>query len=311
MSLLSIATLNVCNFCAPPFNYYDIESAYSDAQWQAKTDWLTLLITQQMPDIICFQEVFSVDHLISTLKPLGYHYWAYTDKTGVDKINPYLLNKPIVVIASLFPIKSVQTVESPSFLTMAPLSRKIVKCTVKHPDFGLIRVYGCHLKSKRATDISEYTENLFDKNNIQESKLAYEIGQNISNKQRDDEALTLYIDYLVTQKKELLPSFILGDFNQQVTDSCLSFISEDTDSKQSLCLDFTLLDCFYLSENPTRDPTHYYQGCGNTLDYILCSESILSQLGLNSLDLYVVDQHISHDFVNTASDHAMVIARLK
>ena len=104
------------------------------------------------------------------------------------------------------------------------------------------------------------------------NNIGFEIGHHISNKQRADEALALYIDFLIAQHSELLPCFILGDFNQELINNCLSYLGEQTETKQLLSLDYKLLDSFYISDmQQNKTPTHYYQGKGQYLRLCLCA----------------------------------------
>ena len=309
MTSLKVASLNLCNFCAPPYNFYDFESCYSTKQWQEKEAWLTSLVSESCPDVICFQEVFSVAELKQLLYPLGLTFFACVDLPQAQGDNPYLYKRPTILIASRFEISDVTSVTPQTFINMAPVSRDIVRCEVKHPSFGLLRFYGCHLKSKRAMDLALLES--FDFQTPSKQLAVKDIANLLSDKQRFDEALALYTDFLLQQSSNLLPTFVMGDFNQQTIQSSLAFLTDETESKQKLDGDFKLLDSFYLSQLQTRKPTHYYYGNGSVLDYILCPESVLSQLNLNKLDFNVTDEYVSQDEINQTSDHAFVCITLK
>ena len=60
---LKIATINLFNFIAPPDAYYDFINIYSEEQWQKKCDWITQYLISNHPDVVGFQEVFSIDAL--------------------------------------------------------------------------------------------------------------------------------------------------------------------------------------------------------------------------------------------------------
>ena len=302
MMSLTVTTLNLCNFCAPPYSFYDFETTYATAPWQQKQTWLTQLLEHVKSDIICFQEVFSIQELNDIIAPLGLSHFAYCDEPAIDTNNPYLYKRPIVLMASRYPLVNIRRITHPSFLNMAPLSREVINCEVIHPEYGHIRLYGTHLKSKRATDfVLEHPEY----QSLPQASIQH-IGRLLSDKQRSDEAMALYIDFMTQQASQPLPTFIMGDFNQQAIQSNLAFFTEHTESKETLESDAKLLDSFYLSTLQTRKPTHYFYGNGSVLDYIVCPESILSQLNLNELTFNVLDDHISQDEINMTTDHALV-----
>ncbi|MFY8349569.1 endonuclease/exonuclease/phosphatase family protein [Pseudoalteromonas sp. SSM20] len=303
---LTIATLNLCNYCAPPYCFYDFESSYTKSQWQQKQSWLFELLNATSPDVVCFQEVFSLNELSDLISPLGLCHFATCDEAVLDANNPYLFKRPIVVIAAKYPLTNVRRINHPSFLQMAPLSREVINCEMEHPKYGHIRLYGTHLKSKRATDFVEE----HPKYQTMPADCIQHIGRLLSDKQRSDEAMALYFDFITQQVSNPLATFVMGDFNQQAIQSNLAFFTEHTEFKDNLDVDLKLLDSFYLSSLLTRKPTHYYYGNGSVLDYIVCPESILSQLNLKELNFNVLDSHISQDEINVATDHAMVTITL-
>ena len=60
---ISITTFNLNNYLAPPNAFYDFEQIYTRAQWQQKQGWICNYLKTHQPDIIGFQEVFSIDEL--------------------------------------------------------------------------------------------------------------------------------------------------------------------------------------------------------------------------------------------------------
>ena len=59
-SQLKVATFNLYNYLAPPDAFYDFQRIYSAEQWAKKQRWLADYLKNQQPDIIGFQEVFSI-----------------------------------------------------------------------------------------------------------------------------------------------------------------------------------------------------------------------------------------------------------
>lgn len=297
MSSLSLATLNVCNYCAPPNSFYDFESCYSNTQWLKKQNWLKQRIESVSADIICLQEVFSIEPLTLLLHSLGYYFIEYSELPTQSDNTPYLFTSPIVVIASRFKLTSLALLPD-TLSRKSPFSRQVVKCLVHHPEFGEIRCYGLHLKSKRPADINQEV--------ITSSLISQHIGRLISDRQRSDEALALYTEFILEQDRHPLPTFILGDFNQQTINSQLSFLTELNEEKDMLNGELLLCDSFYVSQQQIRSATHYYQGQGSILDYILCPLSILSELNLSHLEYHIDDKDLCQDEINTKSDHAIV-----
>ncbi len=83
-STIKIASFNLLNYLAPPDAYYDFENIYSLEQWQKKQRWIVATLNAQQPDIIGFQEVFSIDNLKALLLEAGYPYFETIDTPIVE-----------------------------------------------------------------------------------------------------------------------------------------------------------------------------------------------------------------------------------
>ena len=99
---LKVATFNLFNYLEPPDAFYEFERIYSAEQWKKKQRWITAYLDEHQPDIIGFQEVFSIESLKNLLLAEGYNYFAVVDQPQV--IDDFIYKSPVVAIASRFPI---------------------------------------------------------------------------------------------------------------------------------------------------------------------------------------------------------------
>ena len=152
---LKIATFNLFNYLEPPNAYYDFERIYSAEQWQKKQRWITEYLREYQPDIIGFQEVFSTESLKELVAAQGYEYFAVVDQPHV--IDDFIYKKPVVAIASRYPIVDIKAVQENTGLAQTlglandfSFSRKVLRATVDIPHMGNCDCYVVHFKSKRS-----------------------------------------------------------------------------------------------------------------------------------------------------------------
>lgn len=299
---LVVSTLNLFNYCAPPFSFYQVDSCYSIEKWTRKEHWLNDVLAAVTPTIIGFQEVFSPKQLEKKCHAHALNHFAIAESPVTQDDNEFLFIRPVVALASQFPIIKHESFNTFSELTPfnlpIPFSRKPIKAIVEHPKFGEIRVYVVHLKSQRPADITLINEN-HDVNS--------EIGRLLSHRQRQLEALQIYIDFMTTQIAHPLPTFILGDFNQSIYRSDLHYLL-DSQGKINTVHDHHLVDSFNLTQQGDKMPTHFYRGEGKCLDYILCNKTLLSTLACHNVNYSQFDKYIdkSDAGFGPTSDHACV-----
>ena len=99
-SIIKVATFNLCNYLAPPDAFYDFENIYTQQQWDKKQAWIRAYLAEHQPDVIGFQEVFSVGSLQQLTKASGYPYFAVIDEPNV--VDDFIYDSPVVAIASRF-----------------------------------------------------------------------------------------------------------------------------------------------------------------------------------------------------------------
>jgi endonuclease/exonuclease/phosphatase family metal-dependent hydrolase len=218
-----IATLNLLNYACPPFSYYQLDENYSASQWQTKNAWLKQTLLNMSADIIAFQEVFSFDALSEFTASLGYQYICKVDDATKSKNCEFTYIAPVVALASKYPISQVEAV-SPDIVLLKHLglpedftfSRKPIKAIIVLPYLGDVRLYVLHLKSKRATNLTDLANNKIPDNDLYGAALTDTVGRFVSQEQRCLEGMLIFHDALYEQANNPLPSIILGDFNDEL-----------------------------------------------------------------------------------------------
>ena len=303
---ITFVTANLFNFIAPPDAYYDFENIYSAEQWQDKLAWTKSQFEQLNPDIIGLQEVFSIEETKAFFAEIGYQYFATVDTPHIE--GDYIYSRPIVAVASRFPIESFEAVtfdketlnvfgeiDAPTF------SRKPIRTCIVHPIIGHITVYVTHLKSQRPAD-SDTPE-----------QASRPIARWLSTQQRGWEAAMLR-DAMQRQYALIpMPTVLMGDMNQAITQTSVNnvLVEQYGDS----VTDLRLYDGWELQVAPSlesRPATHYHFAKGNVLDYILLSQefdahadvSIAEVTNYQVLDTHLINPSFERD--KNASDHAFV-----
>ncbi|MEF1262601.1 endonuclease/exonuclease/phosphatase family protein, partial [Vibrio harveyi] len=154
---ITFATANLFNFVAPPGAYYDFENIYSLDDWQDKLTWTKSQLEQLAPDVIGLQEVFSIEETKAFFTTMGYQHFASVDTPHIE--GDYIYSRPVVAIASRFPIESYEavtfdkeTLNAFGDFSAPPFSRKPIRAIIVHPIIGHIAIYVTHLKSQRPAD---------------------------------------------------------------------------------------------------------------------------------------------------------------
>ncbi|MFS1437386.1 endonuclease/exonuclease/phosphatase family protein [Shewanella sp. 10N.286.48.A6] len=220
-----VASFNLFNFIEPPAAYYDFENIYSHQQWQKKCRWLTDYVTEQQPDIIGFQEVFSPDALKALLLTLGYDYFAVLDEPTL--VSDYVYQSPVVALASKFPITETALISvDKSLLPLMGIasdfsfSRQPLLARVNIPNFGECECYVVHLKSKRS---GMGIDTLADTGMTGGADIMARqaLGTWASNMQRGSEAALLFYEIAKRRQANQLPVLLMGDFNDSLQSTAL------------------------------------------------------------------------------------------
>jgi endonuclease/exonuclease/phosphatase family metal-dependent hydrolase len=218
--------------------FYDFENIFDSDEWQKKQTWVKRILSQGLPDIVGFQEVFSPDSLEKLVAEQGLPHFATCEAPSGE--DDYILNKPVNAIASKFPISHCEAVDATAE-TIANMqlpadfkfSRAVLRCRVELPIIGSCLVYVMHLKSKRAsfpkTDEPEQAVDLNDpyidiQYHIQQALTRQTQGSWTSTKQRGSEAAIVYSDIVKHRgdyETSNMPVMVLGDFNDEIGSSAL------------------------------------------------------------------------------------------
>ncbi|CAH0528890.1 endonuclease/exonuclease/phosphatase family protein [Vibrio hippocampi] len=303
---VTFATANLFNFVEPPGAYYDFENIYEREAWQHKCHWTQNQLSQLNADVVGLQEVFSIDAARDMMCALGYRYFATVDEPHVA--DEYIYSKPVVAIASKYPISECKAVTPLSAIELAyevdlpSFSRPPICATVLVPDIGHLTVYVCHLKSQRATEGRDSAVSM------------PLVGRWLSSQQRGWEAVMLYQFMANEYDQQPVPTVLLGDMNQSLTSDITSQLTSNAVQQQGAR--FCLKDSWELLKQPIADSnrpaTHYHFAQGNVLDYILLSPEFHPDLPYSMADVTAyttLDQHLINPKFATdrqASDHAFV-----
>ncbi len=303
---ITFVSANLFNFIAPPGACYDFENIYSLDDWHDKLAWTKSQFEQLDPDVIGLQEVFSIEETKAFFAEIGYEYFATVDTPHIE--GDYIYSRPVVAVASRFPIESFEAVtfdkETPNAfgeIDAPTFSRKPVRATIIHPIIGHISVYVTHLKSQRPAD-SDTPE-----------QASRPIARWLSTQQRGWEAAMLR-DAMQRQYALIpMPTVLKGDMNQAITPTSVNNVL--TEHYGDSVTDLQLNDGWELQMSPSlesRPATHYHFATGNVLDYILLSQefdahadvSIAEVTNYQVLDSHLINPSFERD--KNASDHAFV-----
>ena len=329
---IKVATFNLFNYLAPPDAFYDFDRIYSAQQWQKKQQWITTYLTIHEPDVIGFQEVFSVESLQALVKEAGYQYFAVIDQPTV--IDDFIYRDPVVALASKFPIKAISTVAVDTELALQlgltadfSFSRKVLRATVELPHIGDSDCYVVHFKSKRASWQAQVDKLTSLEGNVLEQFKAQVAGGWASSIQRGSEATLLMMKMLERRAKKGNAMILMGDFNNPLSDGILAhlvtpnLLFNNDQTQQKLVKFYTLRDAWDLYKDNhsadtkvllTRAATHYFGQGSSVLDYILLSSEFdaADQSSYFEVSDYInTDKHLinpSFDIDGESTDHAVV-----
>ncbi|KTF15809.1 endonuclease/exonuclease/phosphatase family protein [Pseudoalteromonas sp. H105] len=338
-----MATFNLFNYLEPPNAFYDFEKIYTAHQWAKKQSWITDYLKQYQPDVIAFQEVFSIESLKNLSYEAGYPYFTTVGDPQI--IDDFIYKRPVVAIASRYPITQTCGVQHDDALIHAlglnadfGYSRKVLRATIDLPHLGETDCYVVHLKSKRSTiDIAEHNDVTPEKRFIEQLR-AQIVGGWGATVQRGSEATLLMSEIITRRESSQNPLIVMGDFNNSLSDGVLGHLLTNRlrfgsvfDSKAYLAK-YVLNDAWDLyvkslanneldhvdgtrgdETQPTRTPTHYFGANSSVLDYILLSCEFDAGYHNSFYDVVAYstyDRHLTHPDFETddqSTDHAVVM----
>lgn len=334
-----VCTFNLFNYVLPPNAYYETENIYTLPKWEKKQNWISQQLSNLSPDIIGFQEVFSPEALKALAAQHNLPHFVTVSEPEVRAHHVY--EKPVVALASRFPILSAQAVDVDAVLVDAlklqpdfKFSRPPIRAEIQIEGFGNVLVYVTHLKSKRSQLEPQLTGDEAEFDSISESVSAQVHGSWASTIQRGTEATLIYQDIIEQMRVRERPVMVLGDLNDTMESPVLQSLVggkniDRLDGKnvsglalgsQRAIQRFSLFDGFELQEAiepKDRKPTHYFANRGNVLDYILLSKDFKSDYDHSIASVYryqVNDAHLINPHPETdaeCSDHAPVMVEIE
>ena len=304
---IKIATINLFNYVEPPFAFYDYDAIYDAEKWQRKSELLENYINQHQPDVVAFQEVFSVGCLKNQMKSLGYPSFAVVDEPHIE--DGYIMSEPVVCLASKHPIVDQSGLKANQKISNAlglsddfQYSRTPLKVMLDLPLMGEVAFYVVHLKSKRVV-IDNQSSDLYDILNAEIT------GRSFTELQRLTESTQIMAQMVTERAHSQYPMILLGDFNDDLNASALRpFHMNHTIQRIQKITDFPLshfqlFNAWDIFSNQTvigskpfsyqpAPPTHFYHQSGDTLDHILVSSEFNQDL---NQDIYEISDFICED----------------
>ncbi|CAM4225209.1 endonuclease/exonuclease/phosphatase family protein [Pseudoalteromonas ostreae] len=323
---IRFATLNLLNFAAPPYSFYQLHERYNATQWRQKQQFITDFLQQSQATVAAFQEVFSPKQLATLCKEQGYDYFATVASPRSDSLYPQVLFNPVVAIAAKIPFQAChELTPCPELLEYLnnqnefKFNRTPIKCSFDVPEFGDLTCYVVHFKSQRVHSMAHIL-NIHNQDDPLLNLLQQTVGMMQSQISRSLEASIVYYDALKTQREKNCATLVMGDFNDNIDSPALSFMTQGFHpTRCEPCLELEqpivgLTDSFELSSEAAngkiKPATHYYQGRGNVLDYILTSGHFNANCALSrikSLHYLSFDKHLNPNQIDEdicVSDHS-------
>ncbi|MGS0535774.1 endonuclease/exonuclease/phosphatase family protein [Pseudoalteromonas sp. SaAl2] len=311
---IRIASLNLLNFAAPPYSFYQLHERYNATQWRQKQTFISDFLSNSQADIVAFQEVFSIKPLETLCKEHGYNYFTTVATPKSDNLYPQVLFNPVVAIAARFPMQQCQALSPcPELLEYLnnqnefKFNRTPIKCYVELKGLGKVYFYVVHFKSQRVNSMAHML-NIHNQDDPLLNLLQQTVGMMQSQISRSLEASIIYYDALKTQREQNCATIVIGDFNDSIDSPALSFMTQgfhpiSCEPCKELAQPIVgLTDAFNLSEqhrqNKARAPSHYYRGRANVLDYILLSGHFNTHCALSnitSLNYLSFNDHLKPD----------------
>ena len=260
--------------------------------------------------------MFSAESLKILVVEQGYQHFAVVEEPQV--IDDFIYRKPVVAIASRYPIIEVAAVKLNTELVQTlglnsefSYSRKILRATIDAPHIGNCDCYVVHFKSKRSMIEHLEQKSQSAEKNIIESLKAQVAGGWGSTIQRGSEATLLMIEMIERREATNNPMVLMGDFNNTLADGVLNHLLTNTlrfvssIDRDAYLAKYCLHDAWDLyatsqindgnidnREKLKRVPTHYFGTTNSVLDYILLS----CEFDASYHDsLYQVSEHHTYD----------------
>ena len=288
---ISFATCNLYNLNLPESPIYGDTDGWSHAQYDAKIDWLSRMLTVVDAGCWGFQELWHAAALRAAFDRAGlltdYRLLVPADHNGRSIVcagavrKDHLVGEPEWIVA--FPEKLVlqsggdddQTPEIS--LSIDGFSRPLLHFRMRPRSSGrVIHVFVVHFKSKMATKV--YYEGWYRRDSDYYRKHAEGIGSAVSTIRRTAEAAALRMILVDLMKKTDTPVVVLGDMNDAQLSNTINVVTGQPNYLVGLSRgggDADLYTVGTLQEyRSLRDVyyTHIHQNQRESLDHILVSQ---------------------------------------
>ena len=334
------ATFNVLNLAPPGVRFYADQEPYSQAQYDAKLDWIAQQLDLLDADVIGFQEIFSQAALREVLSRTRKYRDAQQvgfDPEGQDNLEANVLAgtlTPSVALVSRLPLvgQASNHLKMPHALAVslpgidAPVTnftRPILHVQVlvgsdepavagrTAPRPQIVDVFVCHLKSKRP----DYRGGSGSADND-----SYQLGLAMLRSMIRRGAEALGLRYLISDqlRRQRLPLVVLGDFNDVAAAMTTQLVTGATSERRSVRERPTdrLFDSYRIQSRarPVRDVgyTHVHDATMETIDHVMVSDAFEpgapGAIG-EVLEVIYVNDHLGLRSPQ-ASDHGLVLVRV-
>ncbi|WP_394688314.1 endonuclease/exonuclease/phosphatase family protein [Hoeflea sp.] len=342
MTNVLVATLNLYHFAAPGIFWHARKptATYSQAEWEAKKNWIVTLLSEMNADVIGLQEVVSHEELKALMAANGYPYFFCTGHPMFDPDDPAVYVNATVAIASRYPFISATPLSGVAGVPDDTVidadfnfSRTPVDAVIDLPGIGQTRFFVCHFKSQGAFVDDEDIDGLSDwGDKIRATYMERAMAGVNQVAKRAAEAGAIYRMFRqVIDADPDAPVILLGDLNEDPASHTISILTQadrvwswGSVASNGVPEEFAYLkhvyklyDGFNLvpMQGFVRPNTHGGVGSGSTLDYVVVSN------GLNPKNprrrgevtkVEVYDDHFAAGLPkDRSSDHAPVIATIR
>ncbi len=339
---MRVASFNLLQYLAPGNYWYGMgeENTYSPGEWQQKQSFVGEQLLAMDADVVGFQELFDPAALQAQCAAVGYAHFAVVE-TPMAQPNSKIFDRPVVAIASRFPIKeTVALAPDASVISNLNLpadfhfARKPVCADVVTPEFGEVTFVVAHLKSKRpGFDHVKYAPDVPWSDWILDAMRLSAQGQVESLLRRGAEAAALYFGITaILAARNNHPVIVLGDLNDAegsqpmevltmrdgTVEAGGTHIKNWPDGAKTNVFRYQMADAWNLAANPSgmaRPLTHFHRGQGGVLDYVLVSNAFneRNRQAIGRVQFYdVLNRHLFDDgmFNKCQSDHGQVVAEV-
>lgn len=312
---IRLATFNVLNLALPGTVFYDNLPPYTQAEYDAKLDWMAQQLDRLDADVIGFQEIFSQAALKQVLARTRHYRHAYHAGFEPDP-NVHPLTPSVALVSRLpFVTPPVAHADLPARLVaglpqtdkaMTRFMRPVLHAQLLAPNGLVIHICVLHLKSKRPDFLDG--EDTADPYLLDLASLR-------SLYRRGVEAVGLRQLLSGFMQAGCGPLVVMGDFNdiaEAVTTEMVMGIGRAGEDNAALRL-YNAVD-IQARGNASRyvGYTHMHDGTFDTIDHILVSREFHpdhADAAARVLEVVYVNDHVVLPRPE-ATDHGLVLARI-